>query len=482
MGSTRSALPLVGSLLAISAFSATALSAADGDGDGVAPAPPPAADTTEARLDALERQLRELRIQARKAEIAQEDAANKAKDGATVKAGADGFVLASNDGSFSLKIGGYAQIGSKSHLTDEDRPANHTLFVNRARLVIDGVLGEHVAFRIMPDFATGQTLMQDAYTQLRLVPAAVLQVGKYKVPVGLERLQSDAALTFIERSLATQLTPNRDEGVQLGGALGGGKVEYAFGVFNGAADNGSRDGDVDDGKQVAARIFATPFKGGDERLAGLAFGVGGSFGDEEGTVAAPHLPNYRTSGQSLPGSTASFFSYRNGGAVGTTTIANGWQWRLDPQACWYAGPYHLQGECIWSAQHVQLAGVRRQLINTGWVAEAGWVVTGDHAAFGGVRPRSPFSLRNRAWGAFEIAARASRVDIDDEAFPFYAAPSAAARATTSYGVALNWYLSRNLKLQTDYEFTAFDQGAGTALAPRDLQSENVIESQLQVSF
>jgi hypothetical protein len=85
-----------------------------------------------------------------------------------------------------------------------------------------------------------------------------------------------------------------------------------------------------------------------------------------------------------------------------------------------------------------------------------------------------------------IGLRVSRLDVDSDAFdPVNGAadPSKAARSATSYGAALNWYLTRKLKLQTDYEFTSFQDGAGaTAATARDLQSENVIESQLQVSF
>ena len=41
--------------------------------------------------------------------------------------------------------------------------------------------------------------------------------GKFKPPVGLERLVSDSDMLFVERALPTDLVPNRDVGVQVYG-------------------------------------------------------------------------------------------------------------------------------------------------------------------------------------------------------------------------------------------------------------------------
>src|SRR5205823_3707158 len=106
---------------------------------------------------------------------------------------------------------------------------------------------------------------------------------KFKEPVGLERLQSGANLLFVERGLPTQLVPNRDVGVQLHGELFDGAVNYAAGLFNGVQDSGSGDSDVgsDDHKDVAARLFAQPFKKSKPGpLQGLGFGLGGSWGNQ----------------------------------------------------------------------------------------------------------------------------------------------------------------------------------------------------------
>ncbi len=42
-----------------------------------------------------------------------------------------------------------------------------------------------------------------------------LRAGKFKVPIGLELLQTDPYRELLESSFATALVPNRDVGVQL---------------------------------------------------------------------------------------------------------------------------------------------------------------------------------------------------------------------------------------------------------------------------
>ena len=64
-----------------------------------------------------------------------------------------------------------------------------------------------------------------------------------------------------------------------------GLLNYAVGIFNGGADGGSGDIDrTDDEKDVAARLFAHPFKDTEiEALQGLGIGAAGTYGNQQGT-------------------------------------------------------------------------------------------------------------------------------------------------------------------------------------------------------
>ena len=87
------------------------------------------------------------------------------------------------------------------------------------RPTFEGTFNNIYDFRFTPDFAGGRTIILDAFVAARLKPWAVVTAGKFKVPVGLERLVSATDLRFIERAFPTSLVPNRDLGLQFGGDI-----------------------------------------------------------------------------------------------------------------------------------------------------------------------------------------------------------------------------------------------------------------------
>jgi len=253
------------------------------------------AETTEERLNRLEQEIRELKQQR---ELEQQQA-TKPRDVAVATAGADGFAIKSADGAFQLRLRGQVQLDGRYYLESGTNAFTDTFLVRRARPIIEGTLYKQFDFRLVPDFGSGTTTIQDAYLEWTYWPALRLRGGKFKPPVGLERLQSDADSWFVEPGLSTALVPNRDVGVQIGGELFGGTVSYAVGVFHGVADGAS--GDLDgtgEGKEFAARVFAHPFKKTElAALRGLGLGVAVTYGDQQGTAATPGLPTYKTAGQ-----------------------------------------------------------------------------------------------------------------------------------------------------------------------------------------
>lgn len=431
---------------------------------------PQTPQTVDERLDEIDQRLRVLD---RQAEIEKEAAAEKAKTGAGVTAsGKDGFSLKSNDGNFVLKLRGYVQLDGRFFQDDEVRPGVDTFLLRRVRPILEGTVFKIFDYRIMPDFGGGTTALQDAYLEARFSPAAKLRVGKFKPPVGLERLQGGTDILFVERALPTNLVPNRDLGIQLSGDFAGGAVSYQAGVFNGVADGGSGDLDTNDGKDYAGRLFFQPFLKSSGALRGLGFGVAGSSGKQEGTVAAPGLPSLRTQAQ------ATFFSYRTDGTPAGTVFANGDRTRLSPQLYWYAGPFGLLAEYAISEQEVTRGAVTAKLENTAWQAEASWVIAGGTASYKGVQVKTPFDPAARTWGAFEIAARYSGLEVDDDAFPLFANPASSASEATAWGLGFNWYFNKSVRWYVNYEQTEFERGAAVG----DRPDEKVILSRFQVAF
>jgi phosphate-selective porin OprO/OprP len=389
-----------------------------------------------------------------------------------VTAGKDGFSLKSADGAFQLKLRAYVHVDGRFWSGDDERPATDTFLLRRARPILEATLYKIIDIRLMPDFAEGRTVLQDGYIEARLSPALRLRAGKFKRPVGLERLQSATDITFVERALPTNLVPNRDVGLQLSGDLAAGRLAYAVGAFNGVADLGNGDTDSDDAKDVAARLFATPFAAGDGPLKGLGFGLAASRGRPRGTAAAPGLPSYRTPGQQT------FFAYRTDAAAPGPTLAGGTRTRLSPQAYFYCGPFGLLAESVRSSQEVRRGTATAELTHDAWGVGASWVLTGEAASFRGVTPRHPFDPAAKTWGAVELAARVGRLDVDDDAFPLFADPASAASEATEWAAGVNWYLARGVRLSANYELTNFEGGAKGG----DREDERVFLTRIQVNF
>ncbi len=333
------------------------------------------------RIADLEKRLQDLdqkyRVLERKVELDKEADTEKSKTAPVLSVGASGVSFRSADTNFVMRVKGLLQFDSRTYINDNHINNNDSFLLRRVRpVILEGTIFHDFDYLFVPEFGGSGTTISptilDAYLNYRFSPELQLQVGKYKNPVSLEQLQSDAQMFFIERGLSAQLAPNRDLGVELHGDVFDNLLNYQFGVFNGSPDNGGTtvNKDTDDRKELDGRLFVNPFvKTSIEPLQGLGFGVGGTYGREFG--AGSVTSGYLTEGQQT------FFTY-NPTIAGTarTVTANGLHWRLAPQADYYWGPFGLLGEYIISDQRLSVSGPTagsiagtRTFRNTGWQVE-----------------------------------------------------------------------------------------------------------------
>ncbi len=447
------------------------------------------AEDQNQELQRLRQQLQELdqkvRILERNRELDAEAAEAKAKTVPTIALGAGGLNITSADTNFTLKIRGYAQADARFFLGDgEAVKGNDTFLLRRVRPIFEGTVWKNFEYRIMTDFGSGvtsgtgnNTFLQDGYVNVHYWDQAQLQFGKFKEPVGLERLQSGANLLFIERGLPTQLVPNRDVGVQLHGKLWGNTLAYQVGYFNGTEDGGSGDVEVsDDGKDIAARLFAHPFDQTEvEPLKKLGLGLAFTHGTHVGA-----LRNYSTAGQQT------WFRWRTGAgtAVAPNVTAEGDTDRIAPQAYYYWGPFGVFGEYVVSSHDVvRKAGstnTKGSFDNQAWQIAGSWFVTGEDNSFGSITPKQSFDWGQGGWGAWELTARIGALDVDDDAFPNFAT-AASARAVREWGIGLNWHLNKNVKASVNYLNSDF-KGGSLAKGEVTAQDEEALFARVQFSF
>ena len=491
-------------------------------------------------LRALVQELNQkVKVIERKGEINEETAAAAKKETPVVKASANGFGLESADGKNAIKLRGLFQADYRSYQDGANdvrnrsnaragnldangfHDANDTALLRRVRPTIEGTLFGKYDFRFTPELAGGNATVIDAYLDARLDPAFKIRAGKYKPFVGLERLQGGGDIKFVERSYVTNaILPNRDLGVSVYGDVLGDKLNYAFGVNNGVVDGGNASGtsEFDGSKEFTARLFATPFKDETNALSGLGFGIAGTTTNIDGernlnftdTSAADAtrngLPSYVTDGQQT------FFRY------GSATVADGKRTRIAPQASYYYGPFGLITEYARVKQDVSLStggsasgggsggntvitpGTSKSLSHDAWQVAVSYLLTGEDASFRGVKPKNNFDIDKGGWGAWELVARYSEINLDSDTFKnkagtsfsanTYADLSTSAKSAKSWTAGVNWYLNQDVKAQLNYSHTTFDGGAGVGVTAvnaagtniRDRQSENALLARLQVAF
>lgn len=426
----------------------------------------------------------QVKILARQRELDQEAAVALAKTQPKLSVGPGGLTASSADTNFVFSLKGLVQVDSRTFFGDTAIRSNDGFLLRRARPIFQGTLYRDFDFVFVPDFGGSSVQIFDAYANYRYEPWLQLRAGKFKTPEGLEQLQSDVNTSFNERSLVTDLVPNRDVGVQFWGDINGGVLSYAAGVFNGVGDTrNSSNSSFENNVEFAGRLFAQPFKNSDiTALQNFGLGVAGTTEHDAGTASA--LPG--TTGGTLPGYTTDgqqqFFAYNPAAGV---VQANGRHWRLSPQSYYYYGPFGLLGEYAISDQEVSKGAARADLQNTAWQISGGWVLTGENASFNGITPLHPFNPRSGQWGAFQIVARYAELNIDDDAFPVFSNPDTSASAAKAWSVGLNWYLNKNIRFNTSYSHTTFTGGGGagvTAPATVSRQPEDVLFTRIQLAF
>ncbi len=428
-------------------------------------------DSTKAQIAALQQQIEQLQTQLnlvqRKLEVSEEIDKSNAEKFATVEYNNKGLNITSPDKKYGLKVRGYAQADSRNYLSDDNGEVDQFI-VRSARPSLEFKFPHNFSAKIVTDFGNNQTRLIDGYADWKANDILNVRAGKFKTPVGLERWQGETEVLFVERGLTTNLVPFRDIGVGAFGEIIPQTLEYQLALTNGAADLGDSNSDSSGSKDFSGRVFAQPFKNSSTPwLQGLGFGVAGSVGQKDGSTTNSELSSgYKTTAQN------NFFTYTTG------TFGDGKSTRVNPQAWYYNGPLSLLGEYVISKNEVTRSTFHDDLKNDAWTAIATYVLTGEDAAFDGVKPSADFNPEKGNWGALELAGRVGKLNIDDDTYPNFASSTASASSIEEKIIGLNWYLNQNLKINFDYAQNSFENGATAG----DRPDEQVFLTRVQFKF
>jgi phosphate-selective porin OprO/OprP len=335
-----------------------------------------------------------------------------------VKADEKGLTLEA--GPLQLNLGGRLHLDA-SVFDEPDVPRTGTTSgdVRRARIELSGRVAKVLRFRVDREFA-GATGWRNVWASIEPVKNLEIKGGNMIVPFSSEDLQSSNVTPFAERSMASALTG----GFGLGGAVftGGRNWSASVGYFTDALAN-DEGRTTERGKGVLGRVTFAPVR---TRDTVLHLGFGGErrsfsatervrFTADPGSVFAPNVISSGTLG-----------------SLDTLTAWNG-------EAAVSFGPVLVQGQAISLKLHRSLLDGRSF---NGQTVSVGWIVTGQRHDYSGSSGVFGGPDRRKGEGAFEIAARYSRLDLVDGTFD-----RGIGRALSASAI---WTISTNLRVLATY--------------------------------
>ncbi len=353
-----------------------------------------------------------------------------------------GLNMVSADGNFKLKIGGRL-MADRVWISGDEAVEQATDVLTggdefrRARLYMSGDIYSNVNYKVQYDFAGGDADFKDVWVGVKNLPWGGVKGGHFKEPMGLEELTSSKYITFMERSLANALVPSRNMGTMFYNTELDDRLTWAIGGFVDTDDFATRSGEGD--YSITARVTGLPiYEDKGEKLLhlGLSYSHRNVPDDELRFRARPEVhigPRFVNTDH---------FAADRVDDVGVEL------------ACVW-GPFSLQSEYLY-AKASALEGEDPSF--QGFYVFASYFLTGEHrpyktsaAAFDRVKPKKNFGAGGA--GAWELAARYSRLDLTDAAIE--------GGELDNFTVGLNWYLNPNTRVMLNYVRSDLD-GIGEA--------------------
>jgi phosphate-selective porin OprO/OprP len=347
----------------------------------------------------------------------------------------------------TLKIGGKFALDTGNIESDDalstafpDLEGYHT-DIRFGSVALSGRLYRFLEYRLEVDFANVQDV-KDHWVRFKKIPyLGYLQMGHFKEPFSLEREGSFNQLTFMENSLPTQaMGAGRNLGMMLYNIVSNDRITWKVGGFFNT-ESFTNIGNPQDrinaanGYNITARVIGRPWHTTDGRqLLHVGLSYSHQFRD-----ADPNDPDNRIRFSTRPETrltddrlvdTGRFF------ADGVDII--------NPEFALVAGPFSLQGEYFQAFVETE-----EDLEFIGYYLYGSYFITGEHrrynaqkSIFRGIKPKHDFRPFQGQWGAWELAARISYLDLNDGPI--------SGGEELNFTAGLNWSLHSNARVMFNY--------------------------------
>jgi phosphate-selective porin OprO/OprP len=422
--------------------------------------------------------------------------------------------IATPDGNFRFALRGVFQFDAATYLQDEvvapvDSPdLSSGANFRRARIGFEGTAFRDWNYALTYE-AGGSGLeatgLQQAWVEYAgwrpwgLTAPVRFRAGAFAVENTLEGATSNTDQLFLERPSVAEVirsTFGGDGRNALGVYANGDRLSTSL-ILTGStlsnADVTSNDaayqsGSVnDEGWGYVARVGALVLRGPESSVhLGANYSSLVQLGDApvgQNAIRLRDRPELRVDSQASTAGAASSARLIDTGALSAESAQ---AYGVELAGQW--GPLFLASE--WSQIDVERPGAVNDPSFTGYYVQGAWTITGErrtwnavNGGYGGIRPTNNFNLSEGHWGAWEIAARYSVLDLNDnEGSAGAATPAGGVRGgeQTISTLGLNWYLNPTIRFLLDLQNVEIDRltGAGDQRG----QDYQAVALRTQVSF
>ncbi len=394
----------------------------------------------------------------------------------------EGLVWRTVDDHLQLRVGAYVMFdwGSANQDGSLDgiaAPVGTGSEIRDFQIEVRGRLYNKTLFRLQFDVDDGKAEVQDNYFERgEIMYVGRIRFGHFKEPFGLENTTSSRNLVFMERSLTDTLTPARGVGISLANTFCEERLTWNLGAF---FDTNSVE-KISESRafSLVGRLTGVALRN-DEKRELLHVGVSCGLRSLKSALryeARPEVnsaPRYLDTGD-FSAETMSLFNLesaysrgplllqgeciwnRASGGMGAEDVT--WNAIADEAADWFPKLVEwLRGHSGWERPSDSVLwnipfdlSARGDLSFFGVYGQVSYILTGEQrpydvssGVFGAPVPEHPFSFRKfRGLGAWEVAARLSRLDLTDAYMD--------GGRETNVTLGVNWYMNRNMRMAFNY--------------------------------
>jgi phosphate-selective porin OprO/OprP len=423
----------------------------------------PSPDEAAARIAALEAQLQTLQQQVadlKAATAASLKDVRAAQSVTNVSIAAGRPTISSGDGAYSATLHGVMQLDAAQYFQDKGLPAvlgnardlNNGTNFRRARLGVDGKFAKYFDYSILLDFGgagtDGAGQLQELFLQYNYAPFKV-RVGAYAPNLGLEDAASTNGSLFPERpssAEAARSLAGADRRIALQGQI----VQERW-LLSGAV-TGAKAGDgqtFDEQLGYLGRFAFIPAKGFDWLV---------HVGANASVVATPAQTAALTGAYGVTIQDRPELRVDGTQLVTTGAVDAKGAHHYGLEAAFQKKGLLIQGEYFnYKIDRRNAAAGVTDPKFTGWYVEGGWVLTGEARkynpntfAFDAPAIANPFDPKAGKWGAWELAARYSVLDLNHHENATLAGDRVRGGEQTIWTAGLNWFPNSVTKFSLDY--------------------------------